>query len=87
LSDSSAVPSITIEGTNVTVAGNGFKHEVSVQPGETVESALDRIGVDASRLGVDLLVNGTRRDASEVTADDIEDGSTLAAPPKQPSLG
>jgi len=79
--------SIEITGTHVVVAGSGFKHEVEVLPGETVESALERIGVNASALGVDLLIGDQRHDASEVTSEDISEGQTLAAPPKAPSLG
>lgn len=79
--------SINVTGKTVTVAGSGFRHEVEVNEGETIADALDRSGVNASGLGVDLLVGGARRDASQVTYDEVSDGSTLAAPAKSPAHG
>ena len=78
---------LSITGNEVTIQGAGFAHTVTVQNDETVADALDRNGIDASRLGVDLLVNGSRQDASDVRGSDVQDGSRLAAPPKNASLG
>lgn len=71
----------------VTIAGAGFRHEVIVQSGQTVQDALKAAGIDAEALGVDLLVGGQRRDAADVGSNDIQSGATISAPPKSASLG
>jgi hypothetical protein len=78
---------LQITGNEITITGAGFQHKVTVGANETVAAALDRNGIDASRLGVDLLVNGSRVDASDVRGSDVSDGARLAAPPKNASLG
>jgi sulfur carrier protein ThiS len=78
---------LQITGNEITITGAGFSHTVTVAANETVADALDRNGIDASRLGVDLLVNGSRVDASDVRGSDVPSGSRLAAPPKNASLG
>lgn len=71
----------------VTIAGAGFRHEVTIAEGQSVQDALNAAGIDAEALGVDLLVGGERRDAADVSSDDIQSGSTISAPPKSASLG
>jgi len=80
-------PAVTIQGKNVKIAGAGFAYEVEMLDGENVAQALDRIGVDASGLGVDLLLGDQRHDAANVTTDQVTDGQTIPAPPKQAALG
>lgn len=78
---------LQITGNEVTIQGAGFQHKITVAADESIASALDRNGIDASRLGVDLLVGGQRMDARAVFGADVPDGSRLAAPPKNASLG
>lgn len=78
---------VAIEGNEVTIQSAGSQIKVTVREDQTVADALDEMGVDASKLGVDLLIDGQRRDASEVTGSQVTDGQRLAAPPKNASLG
>lgn len=78
---------VSTTGKTVTIAGAGFRHEVTIEDGQTVQAALNDAGIDAEALGVDLLVGGQRRDAADVSSDDIQSGATISAPPKSASLG
>ena len=78
---------VSTTGKTVTIAGAGFRHEVVLQDGQSVQDALSAAGIDAEALGVDLLVGGQRVDAADVSSDDIEAGSTITAPPKSAALG
>lgn len=78
---------ISTTGKTVTIAGAGFRHQITLEDGQTVQDALSKAGVDAEALGVDLLVGGQRVDAADVSASDIESGSTITAPPKSAALG
>ena len=85
---SDVTPEVRITGKTVEVVGNGFGHSVTVQENETVGDALKRIGVSDAVVGsVDLLIKGERLDAGSVSAEQITDGETLVAPPKNPALG
>lgn len=78
---------VSTTGKTVTIAGAGFRHEVIIEDGQTVQDALNAAGIDAEALGVDLLVGGQRRDAADVSSNDIQSGATISAPPKSASLG
>jgi hypothetical protein len=78
---------VSTTGKTVTIAGAGFRHEVVIADGQTVQDALSAAGIDAEALGVDLLVGGQRVDAADVSASDVEAGATISAPPKSASLG
>jgi hypothetical protein len=78
---------ISTTGKTITIAGAGFRHEVIIEDGQTVQDALSKAGVDAEALGVDLLVGGQRVDAGSVSASDVEAGATISAPPKSAALG
>jgi hypothetical protein len=78
---------ISTTGKTITIAGAGFRHEVIIEDGQTVQDALSKAGVDAEALGVDLLVGGQRVDAASVSASDVEAGATISAPPKSAALG
>lgn len=79
--------SIDVTGNTVTLNTSGGSFTVTVGHSESIADALDRNGVDVSRMGLDVLVGNQRLDASQVTGDMVTDGETLAAPPKQASLG
>ena len=78
---------ISTTGKTITIAGAGFRHEVIIEDGQTVQDALAKAGVDAEALGVDLLVGGQRVDAASVSSADVESGTTISAPPKNAALG
>lgn len=78
---------VSTTGKTVTIAGAGFRHEVTIEDGQSVQDALSNAGIDAAALGVDLLVGGQRFDAADVSSDDVEAGATISAPPKSASLG
>ena len=78
---------ISTTGKTITMPGAGFRHELLIEGGHTVQDALSKAGVDAEALGVDLLVGGQRVDAASVSASDVEAGATISAPPKSAALG
>ena len=84
---SSPETTVSTTGKTVTIAGAGFRHEVVIEDGQTVQNALSAAGIDAEALGVDLLVGGQRVNAADVTSDDVDSGATISALPKSASLG
>lgn len=78
---------ISTTGRTITIVGAGFRHEVTIDDGQTVQDALAKAGVDAEAIGVDLLVGGQRVSAADVSYDDVQAGATISAPPKSAALG
>ena len=78
---------IEVQDKTITLKGVGFEHKITVKPGENIATALSNAGVNASELGVDLLIGDNTVDASTVSHSDVQDNETYVAPPKSPALG
>jgi hypothetical protein len=83
------MPDVSIEqnGNTVTIDAPGGEITVTVAENQTIAAALTDMGINIERLGIDIMLGEDRRDANSVTGADVEDGQTLAAPPKQAALG
>ena len=79
--------SITVSPVDKTVTLKGLSHTttVTIQPGQTVAQAL--AGANIQSDSIDLLLGGTRVDASEVSHSDVSDEQEIVTPPKNANLG